>query len=113
MGRESSQKLDPGCVGLEGVEMAFVKAALACLRDPVDTGGAKREFNEVVLCRDVGQVWGEVGADLGNVVVSEGIAGGKAREGDGEVLTEDQDALTNVGADEVKRHSGCGIGCLA
>ncbi len=57
-------------------------------------------------------MWGEVGADLGNVLAVEGSTRGKARGWIGKVWTEDQDALTNVSADEVKGHSGHNIRCL-
>ena len=101
------------CIELEGIAMALVKVALVHLRDPIDNGDAKKEFDKAVLCGAIGEVWGEVGADLGDVVASEGITGGKAHGGVGEVLTEDQDALTNVIADEVEGHPGIGVGCLA
>jgi hypothetical protein len=89
-------------IGLKGIVMALVKAALARLQDPVDNGDAEGEFDEAVLHGAVGHVWGEVGADLDNVMASEGITGGEAHWGIREVLAEDQDALTNVDADELK-----------
>ena len=55
---------------------------------------------------------GEIGADLGDVVASEGIARCEARGGIGNIWAEDQNSLTNVSANEVKGHSGHRITCL-
>ena len=56
---------------------------------------------------------GKVWAILGDVVACESVTGGKTSGGGWKVPAENQDALTDVGADEVKGHSGGGVQGLA